>query len=85
MSNIKTAVSIEEPLFERAERLAERMEMSRSHLYSLALEMFVEKCESQQILGQLNRIYEENPPTAEDERRLEAMRRQQRRLVEGEW
>ncbi|MEA3408042.1 MAG: hypothetical protein U9R48_08190 [Chloroflexota bacterium] len=85
ISNIKTSVSIEKPLFEQAEKLAERMQVSRSRLYSMALEMFIEKCESQQILQQLNQLYEENPPDAEEERLLEAMRGQQRRLVEGEW
>ena len=85
MSNVKASVSIEETIFEQAERLAERMQVSRSRLYSMALEMFIEKCESQQILQQLNQFYEEHPPDAEEERLLGAMRRRQRRLVEGEW
>lgn len=85
MSNVKTSVSIEKALFEQAEKLAKRMQVSRSRLYSLALEMFLEKYESQQILQQLNRLYEENPLTAEEKQLLEAMRHQQRRVVEEEW
>ena len=85
MPNIKTAVSIEQPLFEQADKLAEQMRVSRSRLYALALEMFIQKRESQQILEQLNRVCAENPPTDVEEQLLEAMQQRQRHLVEGEW
>ena len=85
MPNMKIAVSIEKPLFEQAEKLAEQMRVSRSRLYALALEMFIQKRESQQILEQLNRVYGENPPTDEEKQLLEAMQHQQRYLAEGEW
>ena len=85
MPNMKIAISIEKPLFERAEKLAEQMRVSRSRLYALALEMFIQKRESQQILEQLNRVYGENPPTDEERQLLEAMQHQQRYLPEGEW
>ena len=85
MPNIKTAVSIEKPLFEQADKLAEQMRVSRSRLYALALEMFIEKRKSQQILEQLNRVCGENPPTDEEKQLLEAMQPRQRHLVEGEW
>jgi metal-responsive CopG/Arc/MetJ family transcriptional regulator len=81
----KTAVSIDEPLFEQADRLAEQMKVSRSRLYALALEMFIQKRKSQQILEQLNRVCGENPPTDEEKQLLEAMQHQQRHVVEGEW
>ena len=85
MPKRKTAVSIDQPLFERADQLAEQMRVSRSRLYALALEMFIQKRESQQMLEQLNRVCVENPPTEEEEQLLEAMRQRQRSLVEGEW
>jgi len=85
MPNVKIAISIEKPLFEQAEKLAEQMRVSRSRLYALALEMLIQKRESQQILEQLNRVYGENPPTDEEKQLLEAMQHQQRHLAEGEW
>jgi len=85
MPSRKTAVSIEQPLFERADKRAEQMKVSRSRLYALALEMFIQKRTSQQMLEQLNRACEENPPTDEEEQLLEARQQQQRALVEGEW
>ena len=84
MPNKKIAVSIGEPLFEQADKLAAQMRVSRSRLYALALEMFIQKRESQQILEQLNRVCGENPPTDEEEQLLEAMQHRQRSLVEGE-
>lgn len=41
MSNRKTAVSIQEPIFEQAEKLASELNLSRSSLYTLALEAFI--------------------------------------------
>ena len=61
------------------------MRVSRSRLYALALEMFIQKRESQQILEQLNRVCGENPPTDEEEQLVQAMQHRQRSLVEGEW
>lgn len=85
MPNMKIAISMEKPLFEQAEKLAEQMRVSRSRLYALALEMFIQRQESQQILEQLNWVYGENPPTDEEKQLLGAMQHRQRYLAEGEW
>ena len=85
MPNKKIAVSIATPLFEQADEFAERMQVSRSRFYALALGMFIQQLKNQEILEQLNRVCKENPPSSEDERLLEAMRHRQRHLVEGEW
>ncbi len=85
MPSVKIAVSIEKPLFEQAEKLAEQMRISRSRLYALALAMFIQKQESQRILEQLNRVCGENPPIDEEKQLLGAMQHRQRDLVEGEW
>ena len=85
MPNVKTAVSIEEPLFEKAETLAEQMNVSRSRLYSLALELLIKKMENQQALEQLNRVYADNPQTEEEKRLLQTMRHEHRRLLEESW
>jgi hypothetical protein len=85
MSNKKIAVSIATPLFEQADELAERMQVSRSRFYALALGMFIRQLKNQEMLEQLNRVCGENPPTDEDSLLLEAMKGRQRNLVEGEW
>ncbi len=50
MANIKTAISLPEPLFEQAEALAHEMNVSRSRLFSLALEDFIRRHENKQLI-----------------------------------
>jgi metal-responsive CopG/Arc/MetJ family transcriptional regulator len=84
MANVKTAVSLQKSLFEQAEALADELNISRSRLFSLALEDFLRRSHSQQLLEKLNAAYEDIADTKEETLRRR-MRRQHRRLVEGEW
>ena len=58
MTNIKTAVSIQEPVFEQAEKLARELNLSRSSLYTLALEAFIERYQNKRLLREINAAYE---------------------------
>ena len=84
MSSIKTAVSLQKPLFDQADALARQMNISRSRLYLLALEDFIQRHQNQQLLEQINDAYRDAPDPAEL-LRLRAMRHHQRRIVEGDW
>ena len=84
MANIKTAISIQKALFDQVEALAREMKVSRSRLFVLAVEEFVRRHQNQQLLKQINRAYEEPPPDSEQQH-LRRMRRQHKRVVEGEW
>lgn len=84
MSNVKTAISVRDALFKQAEQIASEMSISRSSLFSLALEEFVQRYKNRQLLAQINSAYSEEPD-GEEETRREKMRRLQRELVEGEW
>lgn len=72
MTTIKTAFSIEETLFRRAEEAAGELEISRSRLISLALESYLSRYEADKITAKLNEVYADGP-TAEEEEFLEAM------------
>jgi len=54
---MKTAVSIPDPVFRAADRLARRLHMSRSRLYSVALERFVHASDDAAITAKLNEVY----------------------------
>ena len=54
---MKTAVSIPDPVFEQAERLAKARKMSRSELYSRALLAYVEQHSDDSVTEALNRFY----------------------------
>jgi metal-responsive CopG/Arc/MetJ family transcriptional regulator len=84
MANVKTAISIDKSLFDEVNRLADELEVSRSGLFVLAVEEFIQRRENRQILQQLNRAYDDLPD-AEEVQIQQNMRRYQRRLVEGEW
>ena len=54
---MKAAVSIPDPVFKAADELAERMGVSRSRLYSVALQRFVQDHEEDAITAKVNEIY----------------------------
>lgn len=78
---MKTAVSIPDEVFERAEHLAQRTRKSRSELYSDAVREYVWRHASEHITDAMNRVVElvgTNP----DKFVSMAARR---RLVQTEW
>lgn len=84
MANVKTAISLQESLFDQLESLAREMNISRSRLFALALEDYIRRHQTEQLLDQINAAYDDAPDAAERayQRR---MRRQHRQMVEGEW
>jgi metal-responsive CopG/Arc/MetJ family transcriptional regulator len=84
MAIIKTAISLQKPLFEELERLARQMRVSRSRLLALALEEFIRRRENQQLLEKMNQAYDDAPDDAEL-MRLRKMRLLHRKVVVGEW
>jgi len=84
MTNIKTAISIQESLFEQADAMAHELNISRSRLFVLAVEDFIQRYQSHKLLEGINAAYEGEPDPVE-EVRLHSMRRRHHRLVEGEW
>lgn len=83
-NHIKTAISLQKSLFDQVEEVAQELNVSRSRLFVLALEEFIQRYHNEQLLEQLNRAYDDLPDP-DEQVRLTLMRRQQRRIVEGEW
>ena len=54
---MKTAISVSDELFERAETAAQRLNMSRSQLYATALSEFLARREQQSITDRLTAVY----------------------------
>ncbi|MBF2025657.1 MAG: hypothetical protein IGS48_02675 [Oscillatoriales cyanobacterium C42_A2020_001] len=57
---MKTAISLPDAVFEAAEVLAAELGISRSELYTQALQAYLQKYNRQQILHQLNQVYAED-------------------------
>lgn len=84
MANIKTAISINEPLFKQVETLASELNISRSRIFVLAVEEFIQKYNNRQLLEEINRAYEDLPD-ANEQLYLKRMRQGQQKRVEGKW
>jgi metal-responsive CopG/Arc/MetJ family transcriptional regulator len=54
---MKTAISLPDSVFAEAEALAKQLGLSRSELYSTALQAYLSKHNRQQILSKLNNVY----------------------------
>ncbi len=55
---MKTAISIPDPIFKAAERLARRLGMTRSRLYTNAVTEYIQKHRNDEVCEKLNEIYE---------------------------
>ena len=54
---MKTAISIPDPVFKTAERLAKRLGVSRSELYVRAISSYIETHKNQKVTDLLNQVY----------------------------
>jgi predicted transcriptional regulator len=54
---MKTAVSVPDELFARAEAAARQLHVSRSHLYAIAIAEFLERQQELGVTGRLNEVY----------------------------
>ena len=54
---MKTAVSLPDPIFQAAEQLAKRLQLSRSELYSKAIAAFVAEHRGRGVTVLLNQVY----------------------------
>ena len=54
---MKTAISLPDPLFQAAEEAAAKLSISRSELYSTAIQEYLEKHVSFGVTEKLNEIY----------------------------
>jgi hypothetical protein len=80
----RPSVSIQKALFEQAERIARKMKISRSRLFSLALEDYIRREQNRELLTQINAAYANEPDSTEKTLLLKS-RATHRRIVKGEW
>lgn len=71
---MKTAISLPDELFEKAERTAREMGLPRSQLFALAIEEFINSHSRDAITEQLNEVYSKDVP-ASDEVAIDTLRR----------
>lgn len=78
---MKTAISIPDPVFQAAEKMAHNLGMSRSELFSVAIAEYMNNHKYQNVTESLNKIYQENNSVLDNE--ISAM--QLHAIQEDEW
>ena len=61
LMKMKTAVSIPDPVFERADATAKRLKLSRSALYGRALAKYLDEHDEATVTDALDRVYANAP------------------------
>lgn len=84
MASIKTAISLQKPLLDKVDALAKELDLSRSRLFALAAEEFIQHHKNRELLEAINIAYDD---FADPEEQIvhEKMRHKHRQLVEGQW
>ena len=86
MAHIKTAISLDPVLFEKAQLLSHHLRVSRSQLFAQALEDFLRQHENQQLLAQINRAHSDTPDRTEQTRLKHVQRKYRQRMqAEKQW
>ena len=83
MARVKTAISLDEELLIKVNRLSNELHVSRSKVFALAVQDYLKKQENQSLLAQLNEAYEDFP--GEEERKIsKSMQIKHNQMVEQE-
>ncbi len=83
MPGVKTAISLGEELLVKVNRLADNLHVSRSKVFTLAVQDYLKKQENQYLLAQLNKAYEDFP-NEEERGILKSMHVKRHNMIEQE-
>ena len=81
MATVRATISIQQSLFEEVNALAQELGVSRSRLFALAAEDFIQRHQNRQLLEAINDAYADLPDPEEQALR----RRICRRLLSQRW
>ena len=82
MPGVKTAISLDEKLFDKVNKLANELHVSRSRLFTLAVKDYLKKQENQTLLAQLNDAYANTPD--EEERKISSSMKSKHGKIMGQ-
>lgn len=82
MPGVKTAISLDEELFAKVNKLAHELHVSRSRLFTIAVKDYLKKQENEALLAQLNDAYSDQPD--EEEEKISASMKTKQRKITGQ-
>ena len=81
---MKTAISLADDLLKEADRTAHAMGLSRSRLFSVALEDYLRRQRQEQMMAQLNQVYSGHPDPSEA-RIVRGIKKTVQRTIKDRW
>ena len=84
-SSVKTAISMQKELFKEVNRVARELHVSRSKLFVMAVQDFIKKNESQQLLSQINKAFSDYPDSEENKIHSKMRKKQLNNLERESW
>jgi metal-responsive CopG/Arc/MetJ family transcriptional regulator len=84
-TSIKTAISMREELFNKVDNLAKELQVSRSKLFVMAVQDFIKKKESEQLLSQINKAFHDHPDAEESVVQSRVRQKQRQKLEKEPW
>ena len=84
MAVIKTAISIDERLFDKINRLSDEIKLSRSQIFSQAVKYFIERKSDLELVRKINQAYSDVLDEDEMER-LDKSKRKYKEILKEEW
>ncbi len=82
-ASVKTAISMQQHLFDEANELASELNVSRSKLFVLAIEEFLKKNENKKMLDQINAAFTDSSDE-EEKASGNLMKKKQKEIVEND-
>lgn len=83
MPNVKTAISLDQELFTQIEEAAASLKVSRSRVFAMAAQDYLQRQKNRRLLEQINAAYDD-APDPEEQARLRSAQRLHRKVVD-EW
>ena len=84
-NTVKTAISMQEELFEQVNKLAEELRISRSKLFVIAVQDFIKKNENHDFLAQINKAFADYPDSNELQVQSSMKKKQAKTLERDAW
>lgn len=81
MPGVKTAISLDEELFNRVDKLAHKLHVSRSRVFTIAVQDYLHKQENKSLLAQLNEAYSDQL-SDEEGKVSKSMKTKHRKILE---
>lgn len=83
MANVKTAISLEKPLFEQVNVMAKNLNISRSRLFSIAVQDYLKRCQNIELLDKIDAAYDDVAET--NSKIVTRMRPNHLKMVKDQW